>query len=436
MKFQYIMLAIFGLMGVIAVIVFSVPSESEKEAAIAGASGNVVIWGTYPEQGMGVVLALLNEKYGESFTVSYVYKDSKSFDTAIVEALANDRGPDILLLPNDLILRHTNKIQLIPYTAIPQLTFQSTFAQAAEVYMRSVGLVAIPYAIDPIVMYWNRDLFSNASISVPPKYWNEFLSLTPQLTKRDEKTQDILQSTIAFGEYSNVTNAKGILATLFLQTGAKVVGIRDGDLVTDLALQRGEQFSPNQDIVSALRFYMDFSDPRKDNYSWSRALPSSRDQFLKGELAVYFDYASAYRVLKEKNPHLNFVSAPVPQIKDSTVSTTYARVHGLAVLKSSKNRDTAMIAVQQLLNSEYTREFAQQYGLPPVRRDLLNIPQTDATKAVAYTSAIRARTWLDPRPEQSEKAFQDMVESLSSGRAKTEQAVLVLASRLNEILPN
>lgn len=434
MNFQYILLSIFALMGVISVIVFANPPEKEGSGAIAGAKGEVVIWGTYPENQVAQVLGGFNKEYQDSFKVSYRYFDSARFDTNIVEALASDRGPDILLLPNDLILRHSDKIELVPYTRIPQLTYQSTFIEGAEIFMRSQGLVAIPYAIDPIVMYWNRDLFNNASITLPPKYWEELLILAPKLTKRDLRTQNILQSTVAFGEYENVTNAKDIISMLFLQTGVQIVGVEEGRIVTDLEVSQGEQLTPDQDVVSALRFFMDFSDPRKANYSWSRALPSSREQFLKGELAIHFDYASAYGILKERNPHLNFAVAMVPQVKGNTVEVTFARMHGLAVLKSSQNKETAMIAVQQLLRPEYARPFAEMFNLPPVRRDLLNVSQTDAARAVFYDSAIRARTWLDPRPAASATAFLDMVEGVSSGRLKADNAITLLSSRLRALL--
>jgi multiple sugar transport system substrate-binding protein len=437
MKFQYILVSFFGVMAVVSVIVFAnAPSKSE-DPALAGVSGKVNVWGTYPVGGVNEVLQKLNDKYRESFSVEYQYHDPANFDRDIVEALASGRGPDVLLLPDNLILRHTDKIEQIPYTSIPQLTFKSMFIQAAEIYMRQNGVVAVPYAIDPMVMYWNRDLFDNASITVVPTFWDEFLTLAPKLTTRDQKTQDITQSAIAFGEYANVANAKDILAMLFLQTGDPIVRMNSQWYpVGDLLKQDGEYLIPDQDVISALRYYMDFSNPLKSIYSWSRALPNSRDQFLKGGLAVYFGYASEYKVLKEKNPHLNFAVAPVPQTRGTTVEITFAKMHGLAVLKSSTNKATAFVAVQKLLESDYSGAFASQFGLPPVRRDLLNVQQTDAVMSVLYDSAIRARTWLDPRPEATEGFFKTAIESISSGRNDVTQSVSVLGASVNsELLP-
>jgi ABC-type glycerol-3-phosphate transport system substrate-binding protein len=197
-----------------------------------------------------------------------------------------------------------------------------------------------------------------------------------------------------------------------------------------LVSRQNTQTTPDQDVVSALRFFMDFSSPLKDIYTWSRALPNSRDQFINGNLAVYFDYASAYGELKAKNPHLNFEVAPVPQPRGTKVEITFAHLHGLAVMKSSRNKATAFIAVQRLLGPEFSGGFASAFNLPPVRRDLLAVKPTDKVLSVLYDAAIRARTWLDPRPEDSDKAFQQTVESVSSGRNAVPEAIGYLSQQL------
>lgn len=435
MNFQYILLSVFALAAVVSVIVFANPPEGGSgDSSLVGAQGEVVIWGTYPEDRVMMGLTKFTQKYQDSFKLTYQYHDPATFDVNIVEALASGRGPDILLLPNDLILRHMDKIEEIPYSWIPQLTFQNSFVQSAEIYMRNQGLTAVPYVIDPIIMYWNRDLFNNESLTTPPKYWDELLVMGTKLTKRDGRTQDILQSAIPFGEYDNVAHAKDVIAMLFLQTGSSIIEERDGYFTSTLENKEGERFTPNESVVSALRFFMDFSDPRKTNYSWSRALPNSRDLFLRGDLAIHFDYVSAYDSIKLSNPHLNFGIAMVPQVRNTSVEVTFARLHGLAVLKSSKNKSTAFIALTKLLEPEYVTNFSSEFNLPPVRRDILGVPQTNALNAVSYDSAIRARTWLDPRPDQTSRAFAEMVESISSGRSNAQDAISVLSGKIQASL--
>lgn len=436
MKFQTILLAFFGVMAVVGLIAFSKSPSKKSETELAGAQGNVAIWGSFPDsKGLSAVVKNFNETYKGSFSISYEYHDPKTFDRDIVESLASGKGPDVLLLPDDLILRHSDKIDMISYLSVPPGVFSSNYIQAAEIYMRDDGLVALPFTIDPIVMYWNRDIFTNASITLPPQYWDEFTSMTPKLTKRNPKTADVVQSAVAFGEYVNVDHAKDIISMLFLQVGNPIVKFSKGRPSSEIAENESGAYVADQDVVSALRFYMDFSNPTKNIYTWNRAKSGSQNEFINGNLAIHFDFASAYNSIAKKNPHLNFAVAQVPQPRGTSAEITFARVHGLSVLKSSQNKKTAFIAVQKLLIDQYAaKDFAASYDLPPVRRDQLSIKPNDAALSVFYDAAIRSRTWLDPKPDTTDMIFKDMVESISSGRQDVPIALSTLNTEISAAL--
>lgn len=439
MRFQYIILAFFGVMAVVAVAVFSL-APKKSDPTIAGASGQAVIWGTFPATGgLDDVIENFNEAYKKRFTIAYEYHDQKNFDSDIVEALAAGRGPDILLLPDDLIMRHSDKIDIISYQSVSPDAFQSAFVQAADIYMRDDGLLALPFAIDPMVMYWNRDLFDKASITEPPKYWVELLTMAPKLTKRNVKTFEIKESAVSFGEFGNVLHAKDILAMLFLQLGNPIIAVEGGKPSARLVEKNASQLAPSADAVSALRFYMDFSNPQKSTYTWNRARGGSLDEFINGNLAIYFDYASAYRKIKEKNPHLNFAVAPVPLPGNAEdppkAEITFTKIYGLAIVKTSHNKQTALVAIQRLLaDPNPEKDFSAVFNLPPVLRKYLAVRPLDAARAIFYDAAIRGRTWLDPRPGESEEAFRTMVESVSSGRANVAGAIRALNAELDSLL--
>jgi ABC-type glycerol-3-phosphate transport system substrate-binding protein len=439
MKFQTILLIFFGIMAVFGLVVFSKPNKSAgKDPVVGEAQGNVVIWGTYPSSGVKDVVTEFNKNYAGIFSISYRFHDPKTFDNDIIEALASGKGPDILLLPDDLIIRHSDKIALISYAQVPVGLFTTSYVEAAEIYMRDGGLVALPFAIDPLVLYWNRDIFSNVSLTKPPKYWDEFLTLTPMLTKRNPQTMEITQGAIALGEYSNITHAKDVLAMLFLQIGNPIVRYKENKPVATLSSSSGvDEYVPDESVVSAFRFFMDFSNPTKSIYTWSRAKDSSQNEFIAGNLAMHIDYASAYKTIAEKNPHLNFAVVQVPIPRGTSAEITLAKVHGLTVMKSSKNQKTAFIAVAHLLNDTGpAAQFAEAFNLPPVRRNLLAQKPSDAALAVFYDAAIRSRAWLDPRPQVSDKAFQSAVEGISSGRNSVGESVGILNDDLKATLLN
>ena len=144
----------------------------------------------------------------------------------------------------------------------------------------------------------------------------------------------------------------------------------------------------NESAQSALRFYTEFSNPAKTTYSWNRSLPSSKDVFIAGDLAMYFGFASELDDIEKKSPHLNFDIAPVPQAKDAIARMTYGNMQAITVLKSSKNPTTTFYAASFMTSPEFNFVFSTISALPPPRRDLLrNIPPSAFGK---YSIMVRS----------------------------------------------
>ncbi len=73
-------------------------------------------------------------------------------------------------------------------------------------------------------------------------------------------------------------------------------------------------------------------------------------------------------------------------------------------------------------------------GLPPVSRVLLAQDTLDPYQDVFYKSALSAKGFLDPNSDDTDLIFQDMVESVISGRRKLEQAVSWANAELEELI--
>jgi ABC-type glycerol-3-phosphate transport system substrate-binding protein len=334
-------------------------------------------------------------------------------------------------------LKQANKITVIPYESYAEGTFKTTFLQEGELFLTPNGLLAIPFSVDPLVMYWNRDMFTNANLSLPPKYWDEFRLLAPLITKKDAAF-NITQSAVALGEYQNITNAKSILSALILQAGNPIVVKSELGLDSTLGASLGYSIAPTN---AALTFYTQFADPQKEVYSWNRALPDSKTLFLSGKLGMYFGFASEYRELRQKNPNLNFDVTYLPQTRpqqnSQLISTTFGKLYGLAVLRASgANSANAYGAISYLTSKDGMTLWSQYSGLPSVRRDALSAKPNDASTAVFANSALWSRGWLDPDSVRTDNVFKTMIESVTSGRAFYSDAVssadLQLANLLRE----
>lgn len=187
-------------------------------------------------------------------------------------------------------------------------------------------------------------------------------------------------------------------------------------------------------VESAVRFFTEFSDPGKTTYSWNRSLPASKKSFIGGTLAMYFGYAGEYKDIAEKNSHLNFDVAEVPQIKDGKIQATYGLIQGLAISKSLANTDRAMMAAVALIGKDSIAKLATTMFLPPVRRDLLAETPQDPAMAVFYKSAIQSRGWLKPDPSEVTGMFRAMIEDVITGKKKIYDAVRGVHEKLDDLL--
>ena len=425
-KFQIILTTVFAIFILVGVIIFAT-SGGNNSGVVAG---NVLIWGTIEKATMDSLIKNLATE-DESFkNVKYKEKNSEDFDLILIEAIASGSGPDVFLLPQSEILDKQNKIVPIPYESFSIRDFKNYFIEEGELYLHDDGILALPFVVDPLVMYWNRSLFTSANVANPPQFWDDFFVLAKRLTEKDEN-KNILVSAVSFGEYSNIENAKEILATLIMQSGNPIV-FRDGEEIkVSLRDVYNNKTTPTE---SALRFYTEFSNPVKEVYSWNKAMLNSKMAFLSGDLAIYFGFASELNELKAKNPNLNFDVAYLPQTENLKNNVTFGEMQGLAISRGSKNIAGAFIVITNLIKSESLIYLNNVTGLPPVSRVLLAQDTLDPYQDVFYKSALSAKGFLDPNSDDTDLIFQDMVESVISGRRKLEQAVSWANAELEELI--
>ncbi len=438
--FQVILLASFSALGISGILVFAL--------VVGGGGGNtvgpIVIWGTQEPSAFAVVIRQAAENESRLAQVSYVQKDPVTYETLLTEALASGEGPDLFLLRQDYVVRDVGKVIPIPYNFLSQSQFEDVFVESARPYLSQSGVLGIPILVDPIVLYWNRDMLGSAGFAKPPQYLDEFPGVAGKVVKRDDSGR-IVKAAVALGEYGNIDHAKDILSLLILQAGGTITRKDNTErLVPSLSARTVGQTS--QAGESALRFYSEFADPSKIHYSWNRSLSSSRAAFAAGDLALYFGYASEARIIARTNPNLNFAAAPVPQGRDRN-SINVAHVYALAISRASRNPVGARTVASLMADTGLARSLSFALGIPSARRDVLNAivtcdecPRqgTNCPKKVQaqcagvsispndvlFTKqAIIARSWIDPDPEKTSDIFRAMIESVTSGAARYAEAI-------------
>lgn len=429
--FQLVVIAIFILLGIIGVIVFAGLGGINSEKI-----PTAIIWGTVSDNDFNEMIRLVNAEKPQ-VSVTYVQKNPERFQEEFINAIAEENGPDVVLLTDDLLYSQAGKLMVIPYTTYDQRDYSDTYLNAADHFMTTGGILGVPFSSDPMVMYYNRSMLATAGIAEPPKLWKDLETLVPKVVKINE-TKGITKAAIALGEARNVTNAKEILVTMLMQTGNPVTTYdATTQSVRAIIDNPGLNGTPSEDIASPgesiLRFYTTFSNPADPLYTWSRSMPTSKQSFLAGDLALYIGYASEYQQIKLENPNLDFDVATIPQNTEN-YNATYGKITAFSIVKRPRNAQDAFNVILKLTENPSQKIWADISKMPPVRKDLLSIPMNDKFLSVFYKAAIQSKTWFDPDPAYSSLIFQDMIESVTTGLTPASDAVTTAKQRLDLLL--
>jgi ABC-type glycerol-3-phosphate transport system substrate-binding protein len=427
--FELFLIIGFGLLGLLALGLLATYKPPADTTAVA-LGGPVDIWGTLPEDAFYQTLRPILETEPAYASIRYTEMNADTFDADVLNALAEDRGPDLLLLPHEELVAYRSKLQPIPYENFPERDFRNLYIDGAELWARTDGIYGYPLMVDPLVMYWNRDILSSKNVLSAPKTWEAIVNdIVPTFVERDFN-RNITLSPLAFGEYRNVTNAAAVLGMLTIQGGSSlVVEGSEGryQLLLNQTADRGR--TP---LEAAATFYTNFSSPSNPLYSWNRARPVDRDAFLSEDLILYFGKGSEARGLAAQNPNLNFDIAEVPQGAAATLRRTYGTFYGLSLLRSSDNKQGAYIAMQLIGGADFSRAYAEYLGMAPVHRTSLASGSSDTYGRIIYSTAVVARGWLSPKPTAVDTVFGQMVEDILANRRRPADAAGDAVGRLSQ----
>lgn len=418
-KFQLVFTGIFAAFIVIGVLIFALIKMDSTQTSV------VTVWGTMPGMQFKSFIDQTSLSKDETVSVMYYQKDKDSFDNELLKAMAVEKGPDVFFLSIESILKNKDKLVVVPFENYAERDFKNNFIEEGELFLTKEGVMAVPLIVDPLVMYWNRDILGSAGLSNPPKSWKELYDLAPKLTKKDSSLK-ISRSTVALGEIDNITNANEILSALLIQSGNQIVSYD--------ANQNRYTANLNDNTKNVFSFYTDFSTSLKPYYSWNKALPDSKDYFISNDLALYFGKASDYSDIASKNPNLNFdvTYLPQPDLYDAFI--TYGEMQGLAISRSARDIASAFKVINILTSKDSISALSKVINLPPVRRDLLSQKASGTFMPIFYKSAIGAKGWLQPDKTGVDNVYKYAVGLTNSSNIESSEIVNGMESRLNLLL--
>jgi len=401
-------------------------------------------------------------------TINYRKLRYSEYEQALLEAMAEDKGPDILSLHNTWIPKYQSKLAPLPAQItmvypVQKGTIKKEIVQelrtAKSLNLKDLKnnfidtvfddvvlnnknettgkttqeIYGLPLALDTLVLYYNKDLLNNAGIAEPPAFWNqEFQQDVKKLTKQDTSGQ-IIQSGVALGGSKNIGRYSDILSALMIQNGA--IMIDENNNVTFDRIPpslKDQSYSPG---LEALRFYTDFSNPAKEVYSWNSNLGSSLEMFTSGKLAMMFDYAYDLPTIKSQAPKLNFAVAKLPQIEGNQGNVSMANYWIETVSNKSKYINESWNFIQFAAKAEQVKSYLDKTQKPTALRSLVSDQIANSDIPAFAEQVLTAKSWYHGKDANAaELIMGEMIDSVVKGEAKIEEAISFGAQKIQQTM--
>lgn len=403
-------------------------------------------------------------------TINYRKLLYSEYEQALLEAFATDRGPDVFSIHNTWIGKYKSKELISPLPSqitmaypvlkgaikkeiVPELrTIKSLNSGDIEnkfvdvvyddvVYREedkrtkqvTYNIYGLPLSVDTMAMYYNKDLFNNAGITLPSEYWNrKFQQDVKKLTKQDARG-NIIQSGVALGGSNNIERFSDILSVLMMQNGTVMIdpsGRVSYNTIPDAF--KDKSYNPG---VEALRFYTDFANPGKEVFSWNGSLDNSVDLFADGKLAMLFAYSYHLPIIKAKNPKLNFNISKLPQIEGNDASVNYANYWVEAVSSKSKNKDAAWNFVQFITEAEQAKIFFEKTKKPTALRSLVNEQIDDLDIGVFASQVLTAKSWYRGNNViATENFIKEVIDDVNAGKGEIIDILTMSVRRVQQTI--
>jgi len=383
-------------------------------------------------------------------TINYRKLRFDEYEKELLNAFAEDRGPDIFSIHNTWMKKYQSKLVPIPDSitmvfpvtkgtikkeVVPESRTTKSLSpkELRDNFVDVVGrdvilddgkIYGLPLSVDTMAMFYNRDLFNNAGISQIPSYWNkEFLQDVKKLTKQDSK-KGLIQSGAALGGSTNINRYSDLLAILMMQSGAIMMDDAGGVVFhTTPNFAANTNYNPSAD---ALRFYTDFADSVKESYSWNNDLPNSLDMFISGNLAIMFSYSYDLATIRAQAPKLNFSIAKLPQIEGTPpTNINFANYWVEVVSKKSSVPNEAWDFIQFMTKAEQAKIYFSKTKRPTALRALIAEQKEDDEVGIFVDQILTAKSWYQGKNVQAaEDAIAEMIEAVTDNPDKKIQEII------------
>ena len=365
-----------------------------------------------------------------NITIQYRTLRYEEYEQALLEAWAKGVGPDIYSIPNTWVHKYQEFINPVPpatgmayYSIVKSMGIKEEqkieyletpsiqLTQLANNFVDSVyqdvviadKIYALPYSVDNIALFYNKELLNQAKIPLPPTTYSEFLTDVKKLTKVDSEG-NIVQAGTALGGTENIPRASDILFLLMLQSRTTL-----SEPINFLAPVTGDPLTIP--AANALEFYAQFADPNKDVYTWNDELPNALEMFAQGKLAFFFGYSYNIPLINQlSGGRLSYGTTNVPQLNQDL---NYANYWVETVAMSSKYSNEAWDFLQYATRAENVVSYLESSGRPTALKALIDVQREDFLLRPFVEQSLVAKNWYHgKKPNLMEEYIADAINSV------------------------
>ena len=326
----------------------------------------LVYWGLWEPS--SVMQPLIDEYESTHPGVNILYSqqtfsnyESRIFTRLQQASSSTEPAPDIFRIHNTWVPKYYSYLSPLPANVMTRDQYSEAFYPTAlsDFTAKDDKLYAIPLEIDGLVLFYNKQLLSDAGFSEPPTDWDSLADLAHKLTKKDS-SGEITQAGLAIGTSRNILHASEILSFLLLQEGVEIID----STRTNVTLNTTK-------VESVLNVYTGFATGKQA--VWSSDLRYDLEMFYSGKLGMMI--APSWRAFDIilSSPTIEFGMATLPQLEANQEKVYYSTYWGDAVNKSSDNTEAAwdfinFLAQKENMMAKFSNEskiraFGEPYSL-------------------------------------------------------------------------
>ncbi len=416
------------------------------------------------------ILATFRKSYPYA-TINFRRFRLEEYEDELLNAMAEDEGPDIFMVHNTWVGKYLSKIQPSPLSvkvaqqivtgtvkkevtlkvleqkAVSPTSLRKEFVDVVpQDAVRSVDVapegsskpdmqervVALPMSVDTLALYYNKDLLNAAGIATPPETWDQFQAQVRELVKTND-LGEISQAGAGFGTGENVERSPDIISLLMMQNRT-VMANDSGYPQFDKVPQELSKQVDEAPGAQALRFYTDFSNPGKNVYTWNSEQPNSLDAFIQGTSAFFIGYSYYLPQIRANAPKMNLGITEIPQISGNP-EVNYANYWLWTVSKKTKSTDLAWHLVNVMTGEDQAPIYLKEAKRPAARRSLLEAQYEDPDIGVFASQALTAKSWfIGVDPKAMESAMIDMIDAVVEDGMEIKDALKLGVEKVNQTI--